>query len=223
MQFKFIPHAHKENAFKSCLFFSFDDMIGFLNKPEFLTHFCGLNTQIGSVSRSNVIVKECTPFTVADKTFTHEVYVNETLIGYSNFDFTYDAFKELEELNANADVQKVIAFAQDNTSEAEIFRGMDDFQTYGEHKDKAFLIAGKRHSVHEWLESLLGNSSSNKADYQVILDDIQFSLDPLPTEQDFNHPTWSADYPQIYTLFLEMLTSLNNLVQAETAEAELIA
>lgn len=46
---------------------------------------------------------------------------------------------------------------------------------------------------------------------------------PLPTEQDFNHPTWSADYPQIYTQFLEMLTSLNNLVQAETAEAEFIA
>lgn len=219
MQFKFIPHAHKENAFKSCLFFSFDDMIGFLNKPEFLTHFCGLNTEIGSVNRSNVIVKESTPFTVADKTFTHEVYVNETLIGYSNFDFTYDAFKELEELNANADVQKVIAFAQDNTSEAEIFRGMADFQTYGEHKDKAFLIAGKRYSVHQWLESLLGNVDLNKADYQVILDDIQFTLNPLPTAQDFNHPAWSADYPQIYTQFLEMLTSLNNLVQAETAEA----
>lgn len=219
MQFKFIPHAHKENAFKSCLFFCFDDMIGFLNKPEFLTHFCGLNTQIGSVSRSNVIVKECTPFTVADKTFTHEVYVNETLIGYSNFDFTYDAFKELHELNTNEDALKVIAFAQDNTSEAEIFRGMEEFQNFGEHKDKAFLIAGKRHSVHEWLESLLGNSNPNKVDYQVILDDIHFSLDPLPNEQDFNHPSWSADYPKIYTQFLEMLTSLNNLVKAETAEA----
>lgn len=219
MQFKFIPHAHKENAFKSCLFFNVEDMLSFMNKPEFITHFCGLSTQIGSVNRSNLIVKECTPFTVSDKTFTHEVYVNETLIGYTNFDFMYDEFKEMEELNENSDVQKIIAFAQDNTSEAEIFRGMPDLQTFGEHKDKAFLIAGQRCSVHQWLESLLGSSNPPKADYQVILDDIQFSLDPLPTEQDFNHPAWSVDFPQIYTQFLEMLSALNSLVKYETAEA----